>query len=522
MMRECDYSDQSTNPMDSLAALQNRVAELETLLAQKAKVQQDSVSPPQVSTAAQNSNPSARLMNANPFETFPALFFLDNEVFRDARISIPRPSPPVPEEIYRVLGNIEGLRDIAGQFFTTTHVWLPILSRKRFELLLSNPDPELTPDLALLFSAMKLVSGESSNCRATTRTNLYWLVKNYAVVLETNAVMTPKFLQANVLVAAYELGHAIYPSAYLSLGKCATLGKAYGLDDRRHAPQMLRKFGAWAELEELRRLWWAILLLDRYLLSCLFATLLIVNRYIHLGIPGHALATADPERNEVLPADDAQFDDAEMTANEPLYVASPTSIRAGPFTRTCQAAHLVGKVVDLLNEFIKESDARFTTALQVHRTLTAFIRIVQEDFTRSPEQYATALALAYTALIHLCDPFCCTDSNRGAHTAEEAELQNICISGITSVADDIARFALHLRPSMNMRHAAVSPLLGNCFYMAVVTFAWRVYEGEHSVVDAYHVLRNALNFLDGRWAVGGEYLQAVDRSKELLYDSPLL
>ena len=162
-----------------------------------------------------------------------------------------------------MLGDIDGLRKITTRFFTTTHMWFPILSRKRFEIMLNDAGFEPLPDVAILFSAMNLLTDEGSNSRNSTRTNSYWDVKNFAVALEANAVMTPQLLQANVLVALYEIGHAIYPAAYLSVGKCVTLGKALGLDNRKDAPQMLRRFGAWAELEEVRRLWWAILLLDR-------------------------------------------------------------------------------------------------------------------------------------------------------------------------------------------------------------------------------------------------------------------
>lgn len=241
--------------------LQNRVTELEALLQQKHKqTEQQAVIP---SCPGQFIKPSIRLVYANPFEQFPALFFLDSEMFKEARMSIPRPSPPVPEEIYQLLGNVDGLKGITARFFTTTHTWFPILSRKRFEMMLNNLGFEPLPDVALLFCAMRLLTDEGSNCHNSTRTNSYWSVKNFAMTLEANAVMTPQLLQANVLIAVYELGHAIYPAAYLSIGKCATLGKAFGLDNRKDAPQMLRRYGAWTELEELRRLWWAILLLDR-------------------------------------------------------------------------------------------------------------------------------------------------------------------------------------------------------------------------------------------------------------------
>lgn len=261
MMRECNYYESSTPASDRSTVLQDRIAELEALLQQKDKqIQQQSISP---CHSRQFYSPAARLVNANPFEQFPALFFLDNEMFKEARMSIPRPSPPVPEDIYQMLGNVDGLKGICERFFTATHTWFPILSKKRFEIMLTDPGFEPLPDVALLFSVMHLLTDEGSNCRNSTRTNSYWSIKNYAVALEANAVMTPQVLQANVLIAAYEIGHAIYPAAYLSVGKCATLGRALGLDNRKDAPQMLRRYGAWAELEELRRVWWAILLLDR-------------------------------------------------------------------------------------------------------------------------------------------------------------------------------------------------------------------------------------------------------------------
>ena len=260
-MRECDYEDSVTPPSDRLTALQVRVAELEALLKQKHKqTGQQAVDP---CYSRQFFSPAARLVNANPFEQFPALFFLDNEMYKEARMSIPRPSPPVPEDIYQMLGNLDGLRDIAARFFTTIHTWFSILCRKRFEIMLNDPGFETLPDVALLFSTMHLLTDEGSNSRNSTRTNNYWSVKNYSLALEANAVMSPQLLQANVMIAVYEIGHAIYPAAYLTVGKCATLGKALGLDNRKQAPQMLRRYGAWAECEELRRLWWAILLLDR-------------------------------------------------------------------------------------------------------------------------------------------------------------------------------------------------------------------------------------------------------------------
>ena len=503
MARECSYNDSHSPIYADTAALQARIAELEAEVAQKSAAHTVYDSP----RLQQVCGTSSRHTVKNPFDQFPALFFLDYDHFKEARMTVPSPPPTVPDDIYKLLGNIDGLRRIASMFFSNVHTWLPILCRKRFELMLSNHALVPSADVALLFSVMFLLTHEASNCQSNTKTDVYWTVKNFASVLEAHGVMTPQVLQAKVFITLYELGHAIYPSAYMSLGSCVTMGKALGIDNRRDTPQLLRRFGAWAELEEIRRLWWSILLLDRY---------------IHLGFPGHALATEDPFRNEVLPADDTQFEQAEMAGNEPLYLASPTSLRAGPFTRTCQAAHLVGRTVWALNELLQELETRFVNAIQLHRTLTAFVKVVQVDFDAEPERFATPMALAYSALIALCDPFSCTEGNRGAHTVEETDLQTACIAGIKAVSDDIVRFVQKLRPSMTTRHAAISPLVGYCLYMATITFAWRVYEGEENKLEAYNVIGDTLRLMSGRWAVGSEYLQSVDRGRELLYNTPLL
>lgn len=64
-----------------------------------------------------------------------------------------------------------------------------------------------------------------------------------------------------VLIALYEIGHGIYPSAYVSIGTCARYGLALGLD--RELNVFDNSPRRWIELEEKRRAWWAVLILDR-------------------------------------------------------------------------------------------------------------------------------------------------------------------------------------------------------------------------------------------------------------------
>lgn len=63
-------------------------------------------------------------------------------------------------------------------------------------------------------------------------------------------------------MCVYELGHGIYPSAYLSVGACARYGAALGYEECGYEDPGEGR-GEWVEAEERNRTCWAILILDR-------------------------------------------------------------------------------------------------------------------------------------------------------------------------------------------------------------------------------------------------------------------
>ena len=148
-------------------------------------------------------------------------------------------------------------------------------------------------------------------------------------------------------------------------------------------------------------------------LENLLAGFLTLFRYVNLGSKGRPLATDDPLRTDVLPADDTLWDRGEMTTSEPIYVSSPTTVRASPFARTCQATHLLGRLIRHLNDRNVEPAFRFTEAVQLHRTLAALASLLPEEFQASPDQLSSAIALVYGGMLHLYDPYACTQSNLG-------------------------------------------------------------------------------------------------------------
>jgi hypothetical protein len=92
----------------------------------------------------------------------------------------------------------------------------------------------------------------------------YIAIKTHVALLEAANYVTLNSVQARILIAFYEMGHAIYPAASLSVASCARSAHYLGLNrkhfqSREHeSDQEIRTIG-----EEEKRTWWAILNLDR-------------------------------------------------------------------------------------------------------------------------------------------------------------------------------------------------------------------------------------------------------------------
>jgi len=107
---------------------------------------------------------------------------------------------------------------------------------------------------------MRLVTWRPSADEPWPNTSLYFTAKKYAMELEAAGIFALQPLQARLLIALYELGHAIYPPACLTVSSCAKYGQTLGINWRPTV--QARKPQNWIELEEERRVWWAIVILE--------------------------------------------------------------------------------------------------------------------------------------------------------------------------------------------------------------------------------------------------------------------
>lgn len=196
-----------------------------------------------------------------PHKRFPAAYFLDYAVFQHCNLAIDKPQMSLPPAFQDAMPSTDEVRLIADGFFTSVHVWFPIINRNKFYGNFTHASLQHETDLALLVLCMKMLiaqpSGDESNSKAT-----YLSVKSLLVQLEQAGFFSITILQALLLTALYEIGAGIYPSAYMTVGTCARYASALSLD--RDIFKWDQSASDWIGMEERHRAWWAAVVLDRY------------------------------------------------------------------------------------------------------------------------------------------------------------------------------------------------------------------------------------------------------------------
>ncbi|KAL2816188.1 fungal-specific transcription factor domain-containing protein [Aspergillus cavernicola] len=260
--------------------------------------------------------------------TLPTILFLDPTLLQHGPLELPHPDIPIPPVVLSFLGDIETIRSAADKFFTHIHAWMPFISKKRFYDFYITPEFQSKPEVILLSLSIKLIT---TIPLTSQKTPLYTATKHFYLDVEGSSTLSILILQAGILIALYELGHGIYPAAYLSIGNCTRYAYTLGINGTNpsqgntHAPKVL----SLVEVEERRRVWWAIIILDRF---------------ITIASPTHPLATPNPELHDLLPSNDADWDNGTINPAEIHPLSCPNPNHMSRFALLCQAARLLGQV----------------------------------------------------------------------------------------------------------------------------------------------------------------------------------
>ncbi|KAJ6013705.1 hypothetical protein N7540_008296 [Penicillium herquei] len=417
-----------------------------------------SLSPPS------DDNPNIRSID------FSSILFLDPGLLQHGLVETVRSTPPVPPHILHLLGDLDEIRFTAERFFNHIHRWMPFISKKRFYDLHLLPSFHTRSDVVLLFVAMKLITTFPPTDSQSHRTALYHAAKHFH--LRTEECLSILVLQAGLLIALYELGHGIYPAAFLSIGACASTQK---------------KVLTLVEVEERRRVWWAIVVLDRF---------------ISIGCPGRPFATADPKLDDLLPSDDAAWDEGIVKPDRLSALSYPTTGNMSKFALVCQAARLLGQALHFLSHDPVSQDGVWQQLDRtLHSMLTAALNIDSPDYDQ--------ITFIYSALVALYTPWLSSNANQKIDN-DYALRASLTLQQIT---DRINANLIERQCFLGRNQEDISPW-GLYFAYRVCGAHMRPDRSSDSA-DVSKTLRETLQVIDMRWGVAGVYLQLLEAQEAI-------
>lgn len=257
----CRYEDSSEHFKLWLTYHRN---EIECEYHNKAAVRLKQLQSPSTSTdisptLSSNGHPSPR---RNQAKKFPTVYFLNDQIFSQAGMALPNVEVEIPKYVLILLEDRETVRSCAAEFFTTIHCYFPIFSKARFYNQVLNPLLPMRAEKELLILCMRVITLRPSEDEDMAVDPNYVAAKKFRAELEGAGAKGSNFLQASILLCLYEFGHAIYPEAYYSIAATVRLGVGFGMDGLGGSTQKLH--ADWIQEEELRRAWWAVLILDRF------------------------------------------------------------------------------------------------------------------------------------------------------------------------------------------------------------------------------------------------------------------
>ncbi|KAJ2975860.1 hypothetical protein NQ176_g5280 [Zarea fungicola] len=250
-----------------------------------------------------------------------------------------------------------------------------------------------------------------------------------------------------------------------------------------------------------------------------------------VGSPGLLLAAPEPGDNELLPSHDLGWTQGSIGSNEALLTqAFHPATSLGPFAKTCQAVHMLGKVLRHYNirntttetkELVEEALALHRALLALDSSITPEAQVQNEDSGSSVNDAShhaldPAIAICSIARLILYNQYACNVPNQPAgslRVAEEAEAQAVSLHGIQVLATErISALARSIVTDFAMRGedqvASHNPILGKCFYHAATECAWFVKEDENgeAMLAALKSIIGALRVLETEWGVAGKSL----------------
>lgn len=164
--------------------------------------------------------------------------------------------------LVQILGDRTTTESMVNYYFGTINSWFTIIEKMSFEDRLARMWTEPSAEVGLLALCMSLVvRTPAEGSTSSMQTGLYHSVKTLCSLVMAKVPLSISILQANLLVCLYELAHFMPQQAYLTLGTCATIVRAFGWVEESFWGQD-QWIARARELKLCSILWWSMAFLE--------------------------------------------------------------------------------------------------------------------------------------------------------------------------------------------------------------------------------------------------------------------
>ena len=199
---------------------------------------------------------------------FPTILFLDPGILKHGQVELCPGSSPVAEHILHLLGDADHVRATASISYEHVHSWMPFISRKRFyDFYLPSPF-QSRPEVVLLLLSLKLYHNATSYKSAESS---YPALPCREVLPPSNRRLKYPFFTSSAgcstLSSLRTWTRYISCSFLICWSMCSLCARSW------HQLQQIvakRRVLTFIEVDERRKTWWAIVILDRLVLSSFY------------------------------------------------------------------------------------------------------------------------------------------------------------------------------------------------------------------------------------------------------------
>ncbi|CAN8101052.1 unnamed protein product [Discula destructiva] len=409
--------------------------------------------------------------------------------------------------VFRSLTQIMGDRVTAESnvqyYFGNINTWFSVVERASFQERMERMWAEPSAETALLALCMHLViRPPDKGPIASMQSSLYHSVKTLCGIVAAKTPLSVSLLQANLLVCLYELGQLMPQQAYLTLGTCCTIVRAFHWPEESFWAQdqwILRP----GELKLCSILWWSMVFLENAL-QC-----------EEIGyprvVPSLAFSVPFPET----------FDPVlQLSRGSQQQYGGSIMHAAGAFQFADQGDDKIDTIVfpeaksaSLLSQVLEQSSGRQSPAFAretLHTAIVGHARTIVSTPWKDGSRFA-ALSLAYTAMLKLNWPS--LGLGRSSPLAFDHS-DRAAVQSTIHVVDAICQSA-QLIASSTANMPFMAPLvftLGHSMFLAaktLVVFGDTLYVAS-DCSGKVRLLRACIEVFAKRWKIADRYLQALD------------